>query len=183
MKDIVVSEKELHEICKRLGHELTERYKDNALPPVFIGVMKGALPFMMDLIREVECPILTDYVTISSYMGKESTGVIKLKKDIDTDLTGRDVVIVEDIIDTGVTLEWFKEYLKNNYYPKDISICVLLDKKCKRKVDVPVDYIGKEIGDAFIVGYGLDYDEFFRNEKEIFIPTKEQIEEIDKLNN
>ena len=115
MKDIVVSEKELHEICKRLGHELTERYKDNVLPPVFIGVMKGALPFMMDLIREVECPILTDYVTISSYMGKESTGVIKLKKDIDTDLTGRDVVIVEDIIDTGVTLEWFKEYLKNNY--------------------------------------------------------------------
>ena len=113
MKDIVVSEKELHEICKRLGHELTERYKDNVLPPVFIGVMKGALPFMMDLIREVECPILTDYVTISSYMGKESTGVIKLKKDIDTDLTGRDVVIVEDIIDTGVTLEWFKEYLKN----------------------------------------------------------------------
>ena len=172
MKDIVVSEKELHEICQRIGHELTERYKDNVLPPVFIGVMKGALPFMMDLIREIKCPILTDYVTISSYMGKESTGVIKLKKDIDTDLTGRDVVIVEDIIDTGITLEWFKEYLKNNYY-----------KKCKRKVDVPVDYVGKEIGDAFIVGYGLDYDEFFRNEKEIFIPTKEQIEEIDKMNN
>ena len=80
-------------------------------------------------------------------------------------------------------LKKFEEYLKNNYYPKDISICVLLDKKCKRKVDVPVDYVGKEIGDAFIVGYGLDYDEFFRNEKEIFIPTKEQIEEIDKLNN
>ena len=167
MKDIVVSEKELHEICQRIGHELTERYKNNVLPPVFIGVMKGALPFMMDLIREIKCPILTDYVTISSYMGKESTGVIKLKKDIDT----------------GITLEWFKEYLKNNYYPKDISICVLLDKKCKRKVDVPVDYVGKEIGDAFIVGYGLDYDEFFRNEKEIFIPTKEQIEEIDKMNN
>lgn len=182
MKNIIMSKEEIQVTCSKLGQQLTEKFKDNILPPVFIGVMKGALPFMMDLIRNVKCPILTDYVEISSYMGTESTGVIKLKKDISIDISNREVVIIEDIVDSGITLKWFKEHLQKHYCPKNISICVLLDKKCKRKVECEINYVGKEIGDYFIVGYGLDYDEFFRNEEEIFVPSSEQINQIDKLN-
>lgn len=182
MREIILNENDIKLINKRLGKELTERFKNDSLPPVFIGVMKGALPFMMDLIREVECPILIDFVQISSYLGTESTGIINLKRDVSTNLKDRNVVIIEDIIDSGHTLVWLKNYLAKNYSPKSISICVLLDKKCKRKVDCEIEYIGKEIGDYFIVGYGLDYDEFYRNEKEIFIPSKEEIEHFDLLN-
>ncbi len=182
MQNIILNEEEIKSIVKRLGDEITEKYKKDILPPVIIGVMKGALPFMMDLIREIKCPVLIDFVQISSYMGTESTGIIKLKKDINIDISNRNVVIVEDIIDSGYTLVWFKKYLTSNYHPKSISTCVLLDKKCKRKIPYECEYIGKEIGDHFIVGYGLDYDEYFRNEKEIFVPTKEQIDYINKLN-
>lgn len=182
MKNIIMTEQEIQDICKNFGQQFTKMFEKDELRPVFIGVMKGALPFMMDLIREIKCPILIDFVQISSYMGTESTGVIKLKKDVNLDLKNRNVVIVEDIIDSGNTLKWLKEYLQKHYFPKNILSCVLLDKKCKRKVECDVEFVGKEIGDYFIVGYGLDYDEFFRNEKEIFVPTKEQILEIDKLN-
>lgn len=182
MKNIIMTEQEIQDICKNFGQQFTKMFEKDELPPVFIGVMKGALPFMMDLIREIKCPILIDFVQISSYMGTESTGVIKLKKDVNLDLKNRNVVIIEDIVDSGNTLKWFKEYLQKHYFPKNILTCVLLDKKCKRKVECDVEFVGKEIGDYFIVGYGLDYDEFFRNEKEIFVPTQEQIASIDKLN-
>lgn len=182
MKEIVMSEAEIREVTKKFGRQFTELFKDDPLPPVFIGVMKGSLPFMMDLIREIQCPVLIDFVQISSYLGTESTGVIKLKKDISLDITNRKVVIIEDIIDSGCTLRWFKDYLEKTYNPKQVLTCVLLDKKCKRKVEYDVEYVGKVIGDQFIVGYGLDYDEYYRNEREIFIPSQEEIEAIDKAN-
>lgn len=183
MPNIILSENEIKEIVQKFGKEFTEKFKKDKLPPVFIGVLKGALPFLIDLVREITCPVQIDYVQISSYMGTESTGVIKLKKDVSLDIKNRNVVIVEDIIDSGYTLLWLKDYLMKNYSPKNIYTCVLLDKKCKRKVDYHCDYIGKEIGDYFIVGYGLDYDEYFRNEKYVFVPTKEQIDEINSINN
>lgn len=183
MRKTILTIEEIKKINQDLGKKFTELFKDEELSPVFIGVMKGALPFMMDLIREIDCPILTDYVQISSYMGTESTGVIKLKKDVSINLENRQVVIVEDIIDSGNTLKWLKEYLQKNYCPKKIITCTLLDKKCQRKVDFDSDYVGKVIGNEFIVGYGLDYDEYFRNEKYVFVPSKEEIEAIDKKNN
>lgn len=183
MNQIILSEKEIKDITIELGKKFTEMYKNDPLPPIFVGVMKGALPFMMDLVRQIDCPVLLDFVQVSSYLGTESTGVIKLKKDVSLDLKNRRVMIIEDIIDSGYTLVWLKEYLEKTYAPKEILTCALLDKKCKRKVNFDCDFVGKEIGDYFIVGYGLDYDEFFRNEKEVFIPSKEQIQAIDKLNN
>jgi len=183
MLQSILTEEEIAVITKKMGEEFTLKFKNSKKPPVFIGVMKGAVPFLIDLTRNINCPVLIDYIQVSSYMGTESTGIIKLKKDLSIDINGHDVVIVEDIIDSGYTLKWIKDYLTNNYSPLSITTCVLLDKKCKRKIPFECDYVGKEIGDYFIVGYGLDYDEYFRNERCIFVPKKEQIEEIDKINN
>lgn len=181
MKQLIMSQTEIKEVTEKLGKQFTELFKNEELPPIFIGVLKGALPFMIDLIRNVDCPIQTDFIQVSSYLGTESTGIIKLKKDISMPIEGRTVVIVEDIVDTGNTLKWLTEYFNENYFPKKIITCSLLDKPCKRQVDVKVDYIGKEIGNCFIVGYGLDYNEFLRNEKEVYVPAEEEIKYLDEL--
>lgn len=174
MRQIILTEKEIKKINKRLGKELTKKFKNDELPPVFIGVLKGALPFMIDLVREIKCPLIIDFIQVKSYIGTESTGVITLKKDINEDITNRNVVIVEDIADSGHTLVWLKKYISTTYKPKAIYTCALLDKKCKRKVDFDLDYVGAEIGDYFIGGYGLDFDEIGRNEKYIFVPDEEE---------
>lgn len=182
MRQIIMSRSEIQTVVKALGDRFTERFRNDAVPPVFIGVMKGALPFMMDLMREIRCPILTDFIQVSSYMGTESTGVIKLKKDISVPIGGRKVILVEDIVDSGYTLVWLKDYLTKTYAPESVECCVLLDKRCKRKIACDPEYVGKEIGDYFIVGYGLDYDEFYRNEPDIFVPDPEEIRRINRLN-
>lgn len=174
MRKILYTTEQINEIVKRLGKQFTEKFKDEELPPVFIGVLKGAMPFMMDLVREIDCPLIMDFIQVKSYIGTESTGVITLKKDISEDIKNRSVVIVEDIADSGYTLVWLKNYLLKTYKPKALYTCALLDKKCKRKVPFDVDYVGDEIGDYFIVGYGLDYDEIGRNVKEIFVPDLEE---------
>ena len=181
MKQVLFNETQIKEMVKRVGKELTTYYKDDILPPVFIGVMKGALPFMMDLIREVNCHIIMDFAQLSSYEGTESTGIFTLKKDVSVDLKGRRVLVIEDIIDSGYTLKWFKEYLTKNYEPKEIKLCALLDKKCKRKVDIDVDFKGSEIGDMFIAGYGLDYKDLLRNDKEIFVMSEEDVKEMEEI--
>ena len=181
MRNIILTEKEIKSIIKKLGKELTNKFKNDELPPVFIGVLKGALPFMVDLIKEVKCPLLIDFIQVKSYIGTESTGVITLKKDITEDITNRNIVIIEDIADSGHTLVWLKKYLSTTYKPKNIYTCALLDKKCKRKVDFELDYAGTEIGDYFLVGYGLDFDEIERNTKYIFIPDEEEIKALAEL--
>ncbi len=181
MRTKVLSEQEIKEIIKRLGKEFTNRFKDEKVPPIFIAVLKGALPFFIDLVREIECPVMLDFVQLSSYAGSESTGVISLKKDITMDIRNRKVVVVEDIVDTGFTLDYLTKYLKEHYQPKEVITCTLLDKPSRRKVNFQCDYVGKEIGNYFIVGYGLDYDEYYRNDKEIFVPDLEEIKKIDSL--
>ena len=182
MREIVLSQKEIQEITKGLGEKLTERFKSASSAPVFVGVMKGALNFMMDLIKNVDVPMMTDYIQISSYEGTESTGIIHLKRDLTLDIKGKSVVIVEDIVDTGYSLHYLKEYLLEKYQPKEVIICSFIDKKCARKIDVDVDYVGYTIDKpAFLMGYGLDYNEFARNIDYVYIPSKEEIELYDKL--
>jgi len=182
-KNVILSREEIHEICVRIAGELDERFaKSNVELPIFIGVLKGSLNFMMDLIREVKHPIKTDYIQVSSYQGTSSTGAVILKKDISCPITGKTVVIIEDVIDTGLTMKYLVGYLKEKYSPKEVIIVSMFDKKHMRKADLSIDYAGKILtDDAFLIGYGLDYNELFRNLPDVLGATKEDIEAADKL--
>ena len=181
MRNIILSEDEICSICKLLGQQLSTRYRFNDKPPVFIGVMKGALPFLMDLIKEIDIPIILDFVQLKSYNGTESTGTVVLKNDISVEIKGRDVVIVEDIVDSGISMVFLVDYLKKKYQPKSIVTVSLLDKKVNRKVPFKLDYYGKEVGEGFLMGYGLDYYELYRNTKYVFIPDSEEIASWDEI--
>lgn len=127
-----------------------------------VSVLKGAIVFMADLLREIKCDCVIDFIAVSSYSGTKTTGVVKFKKDLDIDPDGMDILIVEDILDSGITLSYLSSVLKGRN-ANSIKICTLLDKPANRKADISADYVGKVIPDEFVVGYGLDYDEKYRN--------------------
>ena len=159
---VLLSEKELSEIVKKLGEEITRDYKDKNL--VLVSVLKGSVIFMADLMREIKLPCTIDFMAVSSYgAGTKTSGVVKIIKDLDTDVVeGADLLIVEDILDSGVTLEYLIKVLSARN-PKSVKICTLLDKPERRKANVKADYAGAQIPDAFVVGYGLDFNEKYRN--------------------
>ena len=182
MREIVLSKEEIDVICTNCANELNKRFKDSNTLPVFIGVLKGALPFMMDLIKKCDFELEEDFIQVSSYDGTASTGIIHLKKDVSCDIKNRDIVIVEDIIDTGLTLSYLKQYLKIKYQPSSITICTMIDKKPLRKVELEADIVGVTLKEnKFLVGYGLDYYELERNTDYIFIPSKEDLKKWNKL--
>ena len=161
IREVLVSEEELKEIVKELGKKITEDYKGKNL--FLITVLKGAVVFLGDLMRAIEIPCEIEFMVLSSYgSGTTSTGSVKIVKDIDLPLEGKDVLIVEDILDTGFTLSLLVDLLKRRN-PKSIEICTLLDKPDRRKVEISAKYTGRKIPDEFVVGYGLDYDEKYRN--------------------
>ena len=144
-----------------LGKKITKQYKGKEL--VLICILKGSTYFTADLSRYIENDITLDFMKVSSYGNStESSGNIELKMDLSTNIKDKDVIIIEDIIDTGYTLKYLKEYLYTKK-PNSIKICTLLDKKPRRKIDIEADYVGFEIEDKFVVGYGLDYMEKYRN--------------------
>lgn len=161
IESILYSEEKLSQKIKELGQEITKDYAGKKL--VVVGVMKGANMFVADLIRSLDLEIILDFIVVSSYgASTESTGVIRLLKDLDENIDSEHVLIVEDIVDSGLTLQYLVENFKTRH-PKSIKICTLLNKTERRKVDVPVDYIGFKVPDEFIVGYGIDYAERYRN--------------------
>lgn len=179
--NIVLNKDELEEIAYRLGQEITDTLKNDKKIPVIVGVMKGSMNFMMDLIKYIEVPIFTDYIQISSYSGTKSTGRIQLLKDLSYECEGRSVVIVEDIVDTGKSMHYLIEHIKS-HDPKNIYVCSLFDKVEAREVDVQVDFVGKVLeGKDFLIGYGLDYNELCREIPYVFSATNEDIEELDKI--
>ena len=157
---ILISEAEINECCQRLGKQIEEDYKDKN--PIVVGLLKGCEPFMSDLIKNIGTYIRTDYMDCSSYVGTESRGTILIKKDMDEDVRGQDVIVVDDIIDSGATLYDIVNMLKNRG-AKSVKTCVLLSKNVKRNYDFPVDYVGTTVENEFVVGYGLDYNEAYRN--------------------
>ena len=158
---ILFSEEQLKERIAALGAELTRDYEDKN--PIFVGVLKGCFVFMADLLRNVDVYCTMDFMSVSSYGdGVTSTGAVKINKDLSRDIAGRHVIIVEDILDSGITLSYLKKYLSVRN-PASISIVTLLDKPARRRADVQADYVGWEVEDAFVVGYGLDYAEEYRN--------------------
>lgn len=160
VQSILISEEEIKQICKRLGEEITRDYQGKKL--LVVSVLKGAVVFMGDLLREIKCDCIIDFIAVSSYSGTKTTGVVKFKKDLDIDPDGMDILIVEDILDSGITLSYLSGVLMGRN-ANSIKICTLLDKPANRKADIMADYIGKVIPDAFVIGYGLDYDEKYRN--------------------
>ena len=161
---VLLSEDEIREKVRELGGKITADYKNSNL--MLVTVLKGAVVFLADLMRQIDVPAEIDFMVVSSYgSGVKSSGVVKIVKDLDVPLAGKDILIVEDILDSGLTLSYIKELLESRG-PRSIRIATLLDKPSRRKVDlqeVRPTYVGAQIPDAFIVGYGLDYDEKYRN--------------------
>lgn len=171
IEEVLITEEEIQEKVNELGAILTEEYKDKY--PLAIGILKGALPFMGDLIRRIDTYIELDFMDVSSYGNATvSSGEVKIVKDLNTSVEGRDVLIIEDIIDSGKTLRYLVDLMK---YRKanSVKIVTLLDKPAGRKVDLEADYIGFTVPDSFVVGYGLDYMEKYRNLSYIGVLKKE----------
>ncbi|KIL52530.1 hypoxanthine phosphoribosyltransferase [Jeotgalibacillus soli] len=161
IEKVLYTEEQLQEKIKELGSQLTEEYKDSY--PLVIGVLKGALPFMADLIKRMDVYLEMDFMDVSSYGNSTvSSGEVKIIKDLNTKVEGRDILILEDIIDSGLTLNYLVDLFRYRK-AKSIKIVTLLDKPSGRKADVKADYVGFVVPDAFVVGYGLDYAERYRN--------------------
>ena len=160
IQQILFSEEEIHRRVSEIGAQITEAFKDK--DPVFIGVLKGCFIFMADLMRCVNVKCSMDFMAVSSYRGTTSTGAVSINKDLGQIIEGRHIILVEDILDSGVTLNYLKHYLMVRK-PTSIAVATLLDKPARRKADIYANYSCFEVPDAFVVGYGLDYNENYRN--------------------
>ena len=164
---VLVSKEDIDAMVARLGRQISEDY--DGQPLVVLGVLKGGFVFMADLIRSITVPLELDFIAVSSYgASTKSSGVVQLIKDADVELTGKHVLIVEDIIDSGLTLSYLKNMLEARN-PLSVKICTAFDKPDRRKVELPVDYSGVTIPDEYVVGYGLDYDSQMRNIPELCV--------------
>lgn len=158
---VLYSQEALRERVAELGAQITKDYEGKKL--LVIGILKGSNVFMSDLVRNIDLPLKMDFMVVSSYgNATESSGVVRIIKDLDQSIEEYHLLIVEDIIDSGLTLSYLKENLMTRN-PKSIEICTLLDKPSRRKQNVDVKYVGFEVPDEFIVGYGIDYAEYYRN--------------------
>jgi len=160
--EVLVSEDAIQARVSELGRRISDDYRGRNL--TLVSVLKGSLPFMADLMRAIDVPLRIDLMEVSSYGGTstESSGLVRILKDLSASISGEDVLLVEDIIDTGLTLNYLIRYLRGKN-PASLRICTLLDKPARRLVEIPVDYTGFTIEDRFVVGYGLDYGELYRN--------------------
>lgn len=158
---ILVTEEQLQEEIGRMGRQLTQDYAGKDL--LLIGVLRGAIMFIVDLARAIDLPLTMDFMAVASYGASTKTsGIVRILKDLDSSIEGKDVLVVEDIVDSGLTLNYILETLHNRN-PASVRICTLLNKVERRMVDVPIDYICFNIPDEFVVGYGLDFDQIYRN--------------------
>ena len=158
--DVLISEEEIQQRVSELAATIAADYADTDML-VCVGVLKGAVFFMSDLLKQLDLPIALDFFQAASYRGDSSPGEVRIRKDIDVFVRGRDVLLIEDIVDTGYTLGTILDLFRFRG-ARSVKLCALLDKTVRREVDVTVDYRGFEIGDRFVVGYGLDYDERWR---------------------
>jgi len=159
--EVLISHQQIRERTKELGRQITEDYRGK--DPLLICILKGGLMFLADLMREIDLPLEIDFIAVSSYGDStESSGVVRILMDLERNIQGRHVLIVEDIIDTGRTLTYIIENLRTRG-PASVKVCTLLDKPSRRELEIPIDYVGFTIPDKFVIGYGLDYGEIYRN--------------------
>jgi hypoxanthine phosphoribosyltransferase len=161
IKEIIFTPEQIGARIRELGMKISNDYQSD--PPLLVGILKGALPFLADLMRVVSIPVIYDVMAVSSYgASTKSTGTVRIIKDLDVEIENRNVIIVEDIVDTGLTLQYLVENLRSRR-PKTLKVCTLLDKPSRRVTPIQPDYNGFEIPDVFVVGFGLDYAEKYRN--------------------
>lgn len=175
LKSILYLEDDIRKRVKELGKQIEKDYYNQDL--VIVTILKGAAPFACDLVRNIDSFLKMDYLIASSYgSGTSSSGEVKIIKDIDTDVKGKNVLLIDDILDTGLTLKSIKELFIKEKQPRSIKTCVLLDKPERREVDIQPDYYGFTIPNVFVVGYGLDYNQFYRNLPYIGVLKEEKYE-------
>ena len=163
---VLFTKEEISREVKRLAQEINLDYQGKH--PLLLGILKGCFVFMADLIRLLEIPVEIDFVTLSSYgSAKATSGEIKVVQGLRSQVKGRDILVIEDIVDTGITVGYFIDYLRRKK-PASVKLCALFDKPSRREVPVPIDYLGFTVPDKFVVGYGLDYDERFRHLPELY---------------
>lgn len=178
IEEVLVSRDQIREMVERLGKRISEDYKGSDL--VLVGVLKGGFVFLADLMRQITIPVDMDLIAVSSYgASTKSSGVVRIIKDMDLNVTGKHVLIVEDLVDTGLTLRYLKD-LFNTRGPKSVKICTAFDKPSRRKVEIEVEYNGIVVPDKFIVGYGLDYAGKYRNLPEVCTLKREIYANADK---
>jgi hypoxanthine phosphoribosyltransferase len=165
--DVLISERDLRARVAAMGAEITRDYEGK--PLVLVGVLKGSFIFLADLVRAIELPLLVDFIGISSYQGTQSTGVVKITSDLSRPIEGKHVLLVEDIVDTGLTMKYLLDNLATRR-PENVRIAALLEKPERARVKIPIDYRGFVIGDEFVVGYGLDWDGKLRNLPYVGVP-------------
>lgn len=166
-KEILFSKEVIQKRVKELASQISKDYAGREL--IMIGVLKGAFIFMADLIREISIPCIVDFARLASYgAGSESSGKVVMTKDIETSIKDKDILIVEDILDTGLTMQYFVDWLKERN-PRSLKTCVFLDKRKRRKVSIEADYVGFTIEEGFVVGYGLDFNEKYRFSPDIYV--------------
>ena len=163
IEKVVFTEEQIHEKIAELGRRITEDYKEVQEEIYCVGILKGAVNFYTDLVQQIELPVRYDFMIASSYgNGTSTTGSVKILKDLDYDIEGKHLIVIEDIIDSGTTMNYFMKYFRERK-PASVKLCSLLSKPSRRTVDVHIDYCGFEVPDEFLVGYGLDYAEVYRN--------------------
>ena len=174
ISEILITEEEIKNKITELGKKISKDYKGKNL--ILVGILRGAVIFMADLARKISIPMVFDFIAISSYGAEtKSSGVVRILKDLDANIKGKDVLIVEDIVDTGLTLDYLLRMLKSRK-PASIKVCTFLTKTARRKVNIKVDYSGFDIPNKFVVGYGLDYAGKFRNVPYVFTLNPEFIQ-------
>ena len=159
IREILISENEIQERAKQLGEKITK--DSSSKKPLLVGLLRGSVPFLADLMKNIDLDIQFDTMDVSSYEGTESVGEIRILKDLDTPIKGLDIILVEDIVDTGRTLQTVKNTLLHRG-AASVTICTLLNKSARRTVDIQADYIGFEVADEFVVGYGMDFNQKYR---------------------
>ena len=167
--NLLISRDQVASIVKGLADQISEDYQGRKL--VLVCILKGAFMFLSDLARYLQIPVQIDFVRLASYgAGTKTSGIIEITKDIETPVEGKDLLIIEDIIDSGRTLQFLRDRLTLSN-PRSVKICALLDKKARREVEIEADYLGKEIDNVFVVGYGIDFNEAYRHLPEIYYVT------------
>jgi hypoxanthine phosphoribosyltransferase len=174
---VLLSEDQIHKKVEELAAQISKEYQGKKV--TLVSVLKGSVVFLSDLMRKITVPSAVDFIAVSSYIGSESSGVVRVTMDLRESVEDKDVILVEDILDTGLTLNYLRETFITRRV-KSLKLCVLLDKPDSHKVDVPVDYLGFSIPNEFVVGYGLDYDEKYRHLPYIGILKKHVYEEAGK---